>query len=460
MKSWKNTIKSTQIALAAAVFSFILIACPPINESEFENVMYVTGELTNEKWNTILKEIYDIGIPVILDLGGCTMPESGDVLKEVHDDGTDYVADSGKSGRWVQFDPSQGNSEGKELITSLVLPDAARMIRNASHNIEINSMDDATENELNNNAFRHFSRLRYVTGANIFVVGTFAFANVKTLEAIDFPRLAYIRSYAFYGCSSLKQIELINAIDIMPGAFEKCTSLERVVAPKLGLISQRVFMDCTSLKRVSFPLVTKIDQRAFMNCTELTEVSFSIAMIIADEAFRNCRNLKYAEFLANPVKKASGHPLEYDIGDITWSDCTMAFYPGAFQGTSLEVLFIPNAWNVYFAGNSLADIGTTLDLYLFDSDDPEKCYGHPQTDTFLGKTPSLNQVTIYAPVGSQIEKQNADAIELGIASYIRSAYAVDTDERDEDDNILTLFDVTVLRGPGYPYPAPFPFTSY
>jgi hypothetical protein len=347
-----------------------------------------------------------------------------------------------------------GSRNGKDLIVSIILPDVATMISNASGNIDLEHLDDFTDDETNRYAFRHYTNLKSITGRNIRLIGTFAFYNCASLTEVNFPNTAIVMQYAFYGCTGITSFNFERLRHIMPSAFEGCTSLERV----------------------EFHTVDIIPQRAFMNCTSLTYVSFSNVRTIEPEAFRNCTNLREARFHVNPwPRTTSGHPLDtYRAGhEVAWSSDTVAFHNNVFRGcTSLEILDVRNAWNVYFGAGALAEIGTTLSLHLFD-DNGTRSYGHPQTDWLLGGGPiengtrSLTSLIITASSVSPFEDSQilyADyqlfglddndpiALRRGYASirnHINSNY--NPGDRDEYNNpINPIVEVRVERRPALP----------
>ena len=429
----KKTKLSVNLTLTALVLISIIIlnACPPLEEDQYSNVLIYDGPLDSEKWMDILNDIEIRGILVNLDLSACTVPVYGaDVLKQTHQNGDNYTS-STEEDEWdnyYQFDLLPGFPYGKEFIRSLILPEAATMIKNA---IEIDKMSITDEKEEKKySAFRHFTNLRSITGENIKLIGTLAFIDCKKLEEVNFKRAVHIMQYAFYGCTGLKNVDFEVARDVRISAFENCTNLEKAIFPYAGTISER----------------------AFKNCGKLTEVSFDAATRIGDEAFRDCTGLKYARFRANPDRTTNGHPLQPYLDDdpTIFVDDSVVFNKNAFRGCkSLEVLDIRYAWNVYFAAGALADIGEYLELFLFD-DDGIKSYGHPQTDMFLGdieeseekggvtlKTLLIRAPVVTPPEDSQIILDSSVPGMAGIKSYIDSTYnGDDSDDRDEDNEPL------------------------
>ena len=238
-------------------------------------------------------------------------------------------------------------------------------------------------------------------------------------------------------------------------SFRHFTNLESVSGAYVDTIGNYAFYNCSRLTKVSFPQTTTIGQSAFQGCTSLTDVSFPAATTIGNEAFRNCTSLRIARFHADPARNTSGHPLKpwldnnVIIGDTTTPPvyvadpqpvnglpCTsdsVIFHAFAFYGCiSLETLDIRNAWNVYFAGNALGNIGETLDLYLYDDEGPVNggiCYGHPQLERFLGISPndvSIKSIKLIVPnvdeVKSRIMYQSNTTGYPGIYRDIISTY--------------------------------------
>jgi hypothetical protein len=426
----KLPVKLTLTALVL-ISIIILNACPPLEEDQYSNVLIYDGPLDLEKWMDILNDIYERGIPVNLDLSACTVPVYGaDVLKRTHQNGDSYTSSTGENERddYIQFDPVPGLKYGKEFIRSLVLPEAATMIKNAA-DIDIKLIQDEDKSK---SAFRYFTSLRSITGENIELIGTLAFIDCIKLEDVNFKRAVHIMQYAFYGCTGLKKVDFEVAKDVRISAFEDCTNLEKAILPYAGTISER----------------------AFKNCGRLTEVNFDVATRVDDDAFRDCISIKYARFLANPDHASGDHPLKQWIDDNDSPEIfdmdSVVFSNNAFRGCkSLEVLDIRYAWNVYFAAGALADIGKHLELFLFD-DDGTKSFGHPQTDMFLGdieeseekggvtlKTLLIRVPVVTPPEDSQIILDSSDPGMAGIKSYINSTYnSDDSDERDEDNEPL------------------------
>jgi len=418
----RKNLRYKLIITILVILSIILSACPPLEEDPYENTLVFDGSLDSSKWMEILYIIQTRGMPVNLDISACTVPEYGaDVLKRVYEDGEDLQQDRDET-VYTQFNPLSGFPYGKEYIRSIILPKAATMISHAT-DIDVRII---TEDDAKKSAFRHFTNLRSVTGRNIGLIGNLAFIENETLEEVNFSRAVHIMQFAFYGCTSLREAHFEVVRDIMPSAFENCSNLEKAIFPYVGIVSQK----------------------AFKSCKSLTEVSFDVATKIGDDAFRDCTSLKYARFRADPKRTTTGHPLEpfmNKTGSIVTDD-SLIFYPNSLRGCrSLEILDVRYAWNVYFSGGALAEIGKNLELFLYDDrgegkdkDDKDKggkCYGHPQTDMYLGEKEgsgsngrrTLESILIRAPVvtpreDSQIENYTTKTATTGILHDLQGRY--------------------------------------
>jgi len=439
------------LTITLVLFSILLSACPPLEEDPLESTITApAGPLDTGKWLGILQQIHDRGMLVTLDLSACTV-SNDEIFRRAHQDGTPYSDNGNPYDDYNQFNPLSGFSLGKKFITSIILPDDATMICNATNDIDLENLPGVDKNK---SAFMEFTNLRSVSGKNVRLIGNLAFMERTSLETVDFPRAVHILSFAFYGCTGLKEVRIEYARDILPGAFENCTNLEKVDLPYVGTISQY----------------------AFRNCSSLTEVSFPYATVIGGEAFKNCTSLKTARFHANPAHTPpTDHPLKpwFDkngswdppIDDkkvnvaLPCSNDSVIFHPYAFRGCkSLETLDVRNAWNVFFFEGALADIGTHLDLHLFD-DNGTKSFGHPQTFAYLGGVENgihhgdvtLRSITIIAPVvsppdDSQIVKYYDD-VRTGIFHDIRGRYGYYFEDTKDNDGNVTSYRVTVRRVP-------------
>jgi len=457
-------------AAVVAVFLLALSACPPLEEDgetdkdgdgngggEIIIDDYLTAEtitkdglLDEIKWMDLLIDISEKKQKVHLDLSKCTGPDNGKILRRVHDDGSDYNPVSGKPGDYIQFNPLPDFKIGKDLIFSIKLPDVADMIANADKD-EFDYYG-IIESTIDASAFKHFEILRKVTGSRIELIGNFAFYNNKSLKEVDFPNAHHIREGAFYGCSALEAAIFNVALNISIRAFENCTNLKTVYIPTIGvekdstgLINAGAFKNCTSLTKMYFPYVKIIDLDAFYGCTSLTEVVFPSVTKIRNNAFMDCIKLEKAVFHANPVHTNTNHPLKKWKDDNTgktgiFDDDSVVFFENAFRGCkALKELDVRYAWNVYFSPGSLAEVGESIVLYLYDDggiDNSGKCFGHPQLDQYFGGSGkgaiSIKSVKLslpyVTPANSKVLNDNGnDPGDPGIKIDIETRYKIKVD---------------------------------
>jgi len=300
---------------------------------------------------------------------------------------------------WVVFDPKRDISTGKDKIVEIILPDKAQIIREGvgtsvakgttgiDAGIFVHTITAAT--------FNHFTRLKRVKGANVKQIGKYAFANLKSLERVEFPEVTHeIGPYELATTmATVYGVEVTGPYkdefwgraqkDIDYAAFYGCTALNDVRIPNAKYISRAAFQGCTSLKSVNFPFVWILDQHAFEGCTGLTQVSFSALTKISNYAFKDCKNLTTASFAGSvtvhPSDITALNNLQLPIGTCgnssygVDSDTDLAYkysaviYDGVFIGCkALRTVEMRNAWNVHFGSHAFADIGETLDIYLSD----------------------------------------------------------------------------------------------
>ena len=400
-----NNRLSCVFAVIIVMFSLIFYACPELEEDPVDDVLggYIMAynvELTYGAWIEILTEISEQDQDVRLDLSNCSTSELPGVYHAFINWRWENAAKT-RSFDFRVFNPAPWMNDlpydeeadevdaaeiyrsAKSKIVSVILPRTATMI----------GIGDGP----NSAAFKGFTNLRSIEGERIVFIGDYAFyglqnlRNARFLSAGDFevnpppapnPNSAddvsdengFLRSigeFAFYGCSSLTEVDFPDAKIIGRNAFAYCTGLTEITQANLRnvwRIEQGAFRGCTNLVSIYFRNATKISSEAFLGCTSLREARF---MNTQKQYITGVHPLQ--PFLENP--NSPNPPFNYD---------SVVFDRGAFSGCkALERLEIPYAWNVYFAADALADIGTHLELHLFDDDGAES-FGHPQTDDYFG----------------------------------------------------------------------------
>lgn len=267
--------------------------------------------------------------------------------------------------------------EGCTALTEVKLPDSLRTIGNkAFYGAQLNKLH---------------------VGANVTVIGQYAFAEMTALSEVTFEQggaegLA-IANYAFYKCTALQEITIPRRVSaylyttvanptasttwnigdaIGDYAFSGCTSLKKVTFDESGLtkssnlkftitLGDYAFENCTSLTTMHFPSYfgfvppadsTKVStswndfgKGAFSGCTLLESLTFDEPKYqkIAGNIFENCTSLKSFEF---PETVSSG------LGASTFKGCislTSVKLPSrmtslgtnAFENTGITTIELP-----------------------------------------------------------------------------------------------------------------------
>jgi hypothetical protein len=192
-------------------------------------------------------------------------------------------------GGGTEFFPEPGNGAGRNLVVSLVLPDAARHIPGAD------------------SRFKYFSNLKAVSGSGVRSIGTYAFRpmpgqfSLTRLATVDFPEVTRVEAYAFQYCSGLTTVNLPKLTTIGGYAFSRCTSPFTLNAPNLttiGIFPEVVgntnwtwtdtpvgVFEFSGLKEANFPKATRMGEAAFRDCRYLTKVDMPNLTAIPNSAF-------------------------------------------------------------------------------------------------------------------------------------------------------------------------------
>ena len=147
-------------------------------------------------------------------------------------------------------------------ITSVVLPDSVREIRDGSYE---------------RGAFAGCTTLISIVIPNsVQKIGSLAFKDCKSLTSVTIPdSVQTIGVRSFDGCGSLTSVNIPDSVQTIGwGAFSGCSSLASVTIPtSVQEIGGCAFSGCSSLTSVSIPSsVKRIDESAFEGCTALRKV--------------------------------------------------------------------------------------------------------------------------------------------------------------------------------------------
>jgi hypothetical protein len=241
----------------------------------------------------------------------------------------------------TEFDPEYTNTNQKNKIVSLVLPNKAASIANSAGT----GLDEA--------AFYGFDKLRVVCGANVAAIGNYAFSFCTSLTTASFPKAAAIGDGAFYNCTSLTTAFFPEAAASGEWAFRFCTALTTTSFPKAAAIGGYAFDNCTSLTAMSFPKAAAIGGWAFHYCDVLTTASFSKAKTIGGYAFHHCTSLTMASF---PEAATIGDGAFYHCTSLTTASFLKA---AAFGGYAFASTRTAKALTITL-GNTAPTLGTDM----------------------------------------------------------------------------------------------------
>ena len=181
-----------------------------------------------------------------------------------------------------------------------------------------------------------------------------AFYGCALLESLSFgsSEVTAIGELTFFECISLRSLFIPKTIEtIMAGAFEGCssmTSIEFANESALLSIGASTFSGCGNLTSVKFPdgaLLKSIEKSTFENCVLLSDFKFpSNLYSIGESAFSNCRSLRSALLNSTKIESISSKAFQgcSGITSIALPDSLRRIHEMAFQGVSVEALYLPN----------------------------------------------------------------------------------------------------------------------
>jgi hypothetical protein len=279
-------------------------------ESE-ENPLVLQVKINLDDWAELLDAVEAAQKYVDLDLSLCAM--SGTV-----------------------FNPDSGISAGKNKIVSIVLPD--------------NATEIAAGKSADTSAFKGFVNLRSFRGANLAIIGAYAFYGCARLNQDALPsRVKSIGNYSFYKCTEMALEELpYGIISIGSHAFDGCSKLALTELPDgLTKISTYSFRNCKNLALTALPQgITEIGTYAFSGCANLALTCLPETVTsIGTNTFYNCSSLE----------KMTMHERITNIGNNAFSGCgSLKFFiclaetpptlgTGVFNKISNLVITVPAA---------------------------------------------------------------------------------------------------------------------
>ena len=162
---------------------------------------------------------------------------------------------------------------------------------------------------------------KYVLGADINIIGDYAFFNCTGIESLYIPNnVTTFGNYAFYGCSGLKSINIPSSITTIGiDTFYGCTGLTKVITGSISewcnvtfktassnplYYAKHLYSDeNTEITKVQIPTnLTNIGKYLFYNaCGITTLVIPSGIKSIGESAFYGCENLADVSIYSNSI---------------------------------------------------------------------------------------------------------------------------------------------------------------
>lgn len=153
--------------------------------------------------------------------------------------------------------------------------------------------------------FAQVGMIKYVEGASLEGIGTYAFYNCTNLEKITIGgRLNEIGNYAFNNCSNMTEITGIGDSSISQigdHAFYNCRSLLEIVIPtQIVAIGDSAFEDCYAISKIDLCSnerennLAKMGWDVFKNCKSLQSITFpsTYSETVDISAFEGCQVLQ------------------------------------------------------------------------------------------------------------------------------------------------------------------------
>lgn len=292
---------------------------------------------------------------------------------------------------------------------------------------------------INNNAFyRCKSLTKLIVEADVPSIDRYAFGDCSNLTNVVITgNVTKLDSSAFYSCDKLVSVLLPASLDtIGPQVFSGCFSLTSItLPPNLKTVTRESFKGCTSLTSVTLgdqveiigssafngckklaslnipPNLRAIGSNAFYNCALLT--SFDLPISCSDvrhNAFRGTGwyeaqpdGVTYAGYVAYDYKGTMPEHYHLELRDSIVGIHQYAFY----NQKNLEKVTLP--YSVYDLGGWCFDLCSNLKEVHAKMNAPR--YTSSQYNLYGDWTVfyqvDLSQATLYVPVGSKPNYENA-----------------------------------------------------
>lgn len=178
----------------------------------------------------------------------------------------------------------------------------------------------------------------------ILAIDDYAFAYSKLMMVTMPDSVTSVGAHAFHYCKSLKSITLPDSVTFVGEyAFAHCDMLQSFVIPSsLTTLPAHMFYDCSKLAGVTIPLtVTEIEGNPFTACKRITDFSVAPGHPVFKVIDRVLYDTTRKSVIAAPYPAIVGALRTYTV-----PDGTAAIAPGAFYGSKLESIAIPDSVRV------------------------------------------------------------------------------------------------------------------
>ncbi len=167
-----------------------------------------------------------------------------------------------------------------------------------NHTITEIVVPDGVE-EIQKYAFYNCTALEKVTlPDSVKYIQKYCFYGNESLKEIDLKKTQALGDYAFYGCTSLENIDLSGVFAMGESAFEGCTKLASANLTMLRNNGKNTFKNCGALKSVTLTPNTKLSVGMFENAG-LESVELFEKVAIPKNCFKNCDDLTTVKLNSN-----------------------------------------------------------------------------------------------------------------------------------------------------------------
>lgn len=196
------------------------------------------------------------------------------------------------------------------------------------------------------------------SNSTITTIGSYAFAQCRSLASIDIPVTQYIEGYAFQSCNSLTHVYAPQVYNLGDYAFASCYYLSSVVlnfSHGINTINEGTFSNCYSLLSYTDLYTTQVYNKAFYCCIKLSKVCMPLLIGISTGAFMGCSSLESFNVLYGPKYIGSGAFSEcYKLSTVFFAFSSQGFTSGSLMSSAFWRCY--NLLSVYLYGSHICSL--------------------------------------------------------------------------------------------------------